>query len=158
MFPLFFLPCGQGICGLPAGDKCIMLIRYFYYWVYRKEIIMEKLQRQLDFLKKASDEEFMSFGAENYLLPLAEVFLLNSGDEVKVKFYLRRYYLSPEAEELLFRIGNDEWIEIYLTGMEIPLSDRIEPLFVQWADDERLKAYDEKFGLCPEVKQLRSAV
>lgn len=119
---------------------------------------MEKLQRQLDFLKKASDEEFMSFGAENYLLPLAEVFLLNSGDEVKVKFYLRRYYLSPEAEELLFRIGNDEWIEIYLTGMEIPLSDRTEPLFVQWADDERLKAYDEKFGLCPEVKQLRSAV
>ena len=119
---------------------------------------MEKLQRQLDFLKKASDEEFMSFVAANYLLPLAEVFLLNSGDEVKVKFYLRRYYLSPEAEEQLFRIGNDEWIEIYLTGMEIPLSDRAEPLFVQWADDERLKAYDEKFWLCLEVKQLRSAV
>ena len=35
---------------------------------------MEKLQRQLDFLKKASDEEFMSFVAANYLLPLAEVF------------------------------------------------------------------------------------
>lgn len=62
------------MCGLPARDKCIILIRYFYYWVYRKEIIMEKLQRQLDFLKKASDEEFMSFVAANYLLPLAEVF------------------------------------------------------------------------------------